>query len=443
MRIDFLGAALAVVGILAPAFTGDGVGGAATPPPNILLVIADDFGLDTSPCYDTGTEKPTMPTLERLCQTGLVFDRFWSAPECSPTRAAILTGRYGFRTGVGAALQRSEAGLSTDELSLQTLLAQQVGTRYASAVIGKWHLATDANGWADHPARMGVSFYTGLLSGAAENYSRWQRTDNGVTAPSTTYITTQITNDAIGWLGRQQAPWFLWLAYTAPHAPIHLPPSNLHSRRDLPGTAADIESRPLPYHFAMAEALDHELGRLLESLDAATRARTVVIFMGDNGTASAVTQPASERARAKGTLYEGGVHTPLIVSGASVARAGQREGALVGAVDLFPTIAQLAGEARDVWQDGRSFAALLSDAGAPTRSDLYTEYFDSIRTAAEGWAIRDQRYKLIVFASGARRLYDLAQDPTEQRDLSTSSDASAVDALGRLIRRGEEIRSTR
>jgi len=412
----------------------------AQAPPNILLVIADDFGIDTSPCYETGTDKPSMPTLARLCREGLVFDRYWTPPECSPTRATILTGRYGLRTGVGAAVSRTSAGLSAGELGLQRYLTQSA-TGMASAVIGKWHLATDANGWLEHPARIGVTHYDGLLTGAPDSYSRWSRTTNGQPSISTTYITSQLTDSAAGWIAAQSTPWFLWLAYSAPHAPLHVPPASLHDRGDLPGTAADIGARPLLYHFAMAEAMDRELGRLLDGLDTASRARTVVIFVGDNGTAPGVIQPATERSRAKSTLYEGGIHTPLIVSGAGVTRVGQRESALVSSVDLFATVAQLAGSAVDVWRDSQSFAGLLADANGRRRSEVYTEYFGSERPASHGWTIRDERYKLIVFDSGDRRFYDLIADPGEQTDLVASTNPIVIEALARLSRRGAEIRA--
>lgn len=411
-----------------------------TAPPNILLVIADDFGVDTSPCYPTDTDKPSMPTLARLCQAGLVFDQYWTPPECSPTRATILTGRYGVRTGIGSAVSRASTGLSTTELGLQKYLTQS-GTGVASAVIGKWHLASDANGWLDHPARMGVTHYDGLLTGAADSYSRWSRTVNGQASVSTTYITSQLTDLAASWIASQSTPWFLWLAYTAPHEPLHVPPASLHSRGDLPGTAADIRARPLLYHFAMAEAMDHELGRLLDGLDSATRARTVVIFVGDNGTAPGVMQPATERSRAKSTLYQGGIHTPLIVAGAGVARIGQRESALVSSVDLFATIAQLAGSSVEVWRDSQSFAGLLVDSSNRRRSEAYTEYFGTDRPASHGWAIRDERHKLIMFETGARRFYDLIADPGEHADLAGSTDPVVTKALTRLARRGAEIRA--
>lgn len=410
-------------------------------PANILLVIADDFGLDLSPCHDDGASKPHMPTLSRLCAEGLVFDRFWSAPECSPTRASILTGRYGFRTGVGGAVGRQDAGLATSELSLQTFIAQS-GVGMATNVVGKWHLASNANGWEQHPSRMGVPDYVGLLSGTAQSYSRWSRTEQGATTTSTTYITTDLTDRAIAWTAQQKSPWFLWLAYTSPHEPLHLPPAGLHSQTDLTGTEADINARPRAYTFALAEAMDHELGRLLDSFDESTRARTVVIFIGDNGTTATSYEPRTDRLRAKGTLYQGGVNTPLVVSGAGVARVGERESALVGSVDLFATIAQLAGSAVTAYQDSLSIVPLLATSGAGARHDAYTELFGSDRQGVDGWTIRDERYKLIVLETGERRLFDLDADPRERTDLSGSTDADAQRALSRLQARGDALRAS-
>jgi len=128
--------------------------------------------------------------------------------------------------------------------------------RVTSAVVGKWHLASDANGWEDHPSRMGIGHYMGLLSGGAPSYTRWSRTENRRTETSTAYITSALTDEAMRWTAQQTTPWFLWLAYTAPHEPLHVPPAHLHSQTDLTGTPADIAARPQAYFFALAESMD-------------------------------------------------------------------------------------------------------------------------------------------------------------------------------------------
>lgn len=403
------------------------------PAPNILLIIADDMGLDASPCYGIGSEKPDMPVLESLCEGGLVFENVWSNPVCSPTRATILTGRYSLRTGVGATVRRT-GGVALTETSLQQFITERAPTAYSHAVIGKWHLADRTNGGAENPNRMGVGHYSGFVRGQQGDYWNWRRTENGQARAVTGYSTTVFTDDAIAWIEQQRGPWFLWLAYTAPHVPLHLPPADLHHRGHLSGDSADIAARPLPYYLAMLEALDHEMGRLLSSLPPHVRDNTAVIFIGDNGTPGRVVQPPYRRRRAKGTLYEGGIHVPMVVAGAGVTRRGEREAALINTTDLFATIASLAGVEVDRIGDSESFARLLTDRGAPKRSFAYAEYFDSDPFARDhDWAIRDDRYKLIEYGRGERRLFDLMEDPFERRDLLAGEpDAGALSAVEKL-----------
>ncbi len=392
-------------------------------PPNILLIIADDMGIDASPCYDFGSEKPAMPTLEQLCRDGLVFDQVWATPMCSSTRATLLTGRYGFRTGLGAAVGNNtlDGGISLNEVSIQQVLSQQAPVNYATAVIGKWHLSDRSNGGADNPTNMGVDYYAGLLAGVHQDYFNWQRTENGLTQPVSDYATTVFTNDALTWILQQQQPWFLWLAYTAPHDPFHLPPAGLHQHPELSGSQADINNNPLPYYLAMLEAMDHEIGWLLDSLPEDVRQNTVIIFLGDNGSPGQVVQTPYQPNRAKATLFEGGVHVPLVVAGAGVTRHGEREASLVNTTDLFATIAQLAGvSSTPTATDSISFAPLFTTASQPQRQMAYTEFFGADKPRQQrnqGWTIRDEQFKLMELNNGNRFLYNLLTDPAEQTNL--------------------------
>ncbi len=412
---------------------------ASDDPPNILLVIADDMGIDASPCYPVGDQKPNMPVLEELCRTGVVFENAWSNPECSPTRATILTGRYGFRTGVTAAvLKTGGTGIQLDELSIQRLLDQRLDDRYAHAIFGKWHLSDGENGGFENPGLMGVGHYAGIMKNG--DYWKWHRTEDGETRLIEGYATSVFTNEAIEWVGNQDQPWFLWLAYTAPHSPFHLPPAELHTRGDLSGTRGDIAVNPLPYYLAMMEAMDTELGRLLLSLPAEQRANTIVIFVGDNGTPDEVVQLPFRKHHAKSSIFEGGVHVPLIVAGAGVTRRGQREAALINTTDLFATIADLAGTGVTQSGDSISLRHLLTDASGVLRDFIYTEYHDEFFKWRNGWAIRDARYKLIQ--SGAeQQLFDLIDDPFEKRDLLYPDPTAEARAIAEnLARAAEELR---
>ena len=144
--------------------------------PNILLIIADDMGLDASPVHSEGSQKPQMPTLENLSANGLTFDNLWTNPLCTPTRATILTGKYGIHTGV-LSVEPPDNGIATTEVSLQTYLKQQ--SSYNSAVIGKWHLSNASNGDIDNPAMLGIEHYVGLIKGSHSDYSDWTVTENG------------------------------------------------------------------------------------------------------------------------------------------------------------------------------------------------------------------------------------------------------------------------
>jgi len=124
--------------------------------PNIILIIADDMGLDATPGYAIGTEKPKMKTLDSLRSNGVQFTNVWSNPTCSPTRAGIITGKYGFRTGVTAV----DKELSTTETSLQKYISEKTSDAYSSSVIGKWHLSKDNN----HPNNLGIDYYAGSIS---------------------------------------------------------------------------------------------------------------------------------------------------------------------------------------------------------------------------------------------------------------------------------------
>jgi arylsulfatase A-like enzyme len=385
-------------------------------PPNILLVIADDVGKDSSSQYEVSDDLPDTPVLDALAAQGLVLENAWSNPTCSPTRAGILTGKYGFRTGV----LDPEDILATTETSLHDYINTHLPGKYADAVIGKWHLGSMRNS-PDHPAELGVSHYSGILGGGVDDYENWVLTTNGEQQAQSEYTTSKLIDEAVDWLAEQDKPWFLWLAFNAPHTPFHLPPENLH-QRDLSGSSQDISSNPRPYYLAAIEALDTELGRLLASMDAATRENTLIIFLGDNGTPGQVAQAPYSRRKAKGSLYQGGVNIPFFVTGPGVPRQGERESALVNTTDLFATIADIAGVNVDHINDSNSFKGLLNGTSELDRTSHYTELDGDSGWA---WTISDGHFKLIESGGDAQELYDLLQDPYETEELLTTGTAPA------------------
>ena len=393
--------------------------------PNILLIVADDVGVDQSACYDApAVDRAPQPNLENLCRNAVAFNRAWANPYCSPTRAGLLTGRYSFRTGVGEPLGRGGPGPSLDEYTLPQAL-DAVGTGYTHAVFGKWHLSDDDNGGNDHPNLAGFDHFAGAMAGQVEDFWGWTRVEDGVEEWVTDYATSRTVDDALSWIGAQEGPWFAQVSFHAPHWPLHLPPLDLHSYDDLSGDPADIAEQPELYYQAMLEAMDTELGRMLEGIGPEVLRNTVIIYVGDNGTQENVNQGAFAADHAKGTLYQGGVHVPLFVTGRGVVGGGRRVPHLVNTVDLFATVLELAGGEPElalpegVVTDSVSIVPYLADRRAPARRDwVLAEVFGpNVDTGKAGQAIYDGQHKLLRFGDGNEELYDLRADPDEAANL--------------------------
>ncbi|CAM1333361.1 sulfatase-like hydrolase/transferase [Tenacibaculum aestuariivivum] len=386
--------------------------------PNILLIIADDMGLDATPGFNIGIIKPVMPNLQNMINNGVKFNNLWSYPTCTPTRSSILTGKYGFRTNV----MKVNDALSTSEISLQKHLDNN-NSGYNHAVIGKWHLSKDAS----HPTQMGVGYYAGLLSGGVQSYTNWNFTENQQTTNSTEYTTTKFTDLAIDWVDLQKEPWFLWLAYNAPHTPFHLPPSNLDTQ-SLSSDQASIDANPMPYYMAMLEALDTEVGRLLASMSQEEKDNTVIIFIGDNGTPNQVVQEHASQ-RAKGSVYQGGVNVPMIISGKNINRFSESEDALLNTTDLFVTISDIAGTGTTEINDSKSFKELFTTSNTSFRDYTYTEIGEDNGTV--NYTIRNSTHKYIQFSDGSEALYNLIENPLENPNLLSTNQLplSASDAV--------------
>lgn len=392
---------------------------------NILLIIADDYGTDSSALYNTHPKAslPPTPNIERLARQGVLFRNAYSCPTCSPSRSTILTGRYPYRTGIGYALALPTGpSLQPSELTLPEVLDANPHLNYTHALVGKWHLSEGA----DDPRILGgFSHFSGVIHGAIPDYFDWPKTVNGqTTSHYTNYATTDNVDDALAWIGRQSpgTPWFLWLAFNAAHTPYHKPPKGLHSYQDLSPLPVAVSKNPRPYYEAIIEAMDTEMGRLLSKINTN---HTTIFFVGDNGTLGTVMQPPYAADRGKGTLYEGGIRVPMIVSGPAVTRPGRQTEALVNLADLFATILELAGVnlAESVLPkaaiDSRSFLPVLKDQPwVPAQSFVLSESFAENHPDEEsGRALRDERYKLIHYFSGHEEFYDVSNDFLEKTNL--------------------------
>lgn len=378
--------------------------------PNILLIILDDIGIDSLEQWNddaTASFAPT-PNIDALADAGIRFGSAYAYPTCSPTRASLITGRYGFRTGVLS--PESADNFSADEHTLpEAFIEQELG--YQLANFGKWHLEGGSFG----PNELGGwPHFSGSLGGALNHYHRWDKTINGATHYVTeTYATRDTASEAILWIRAQgSSQWFAWVAFNAAHTPLHIPPSSLHSY-DL--TDLDSETTPRPFYEAIIETLDSQIGRLISAVDLTT---TTVILLGDNGTAADVIQPPYDiLGRAKGSVYEGGTHVPFIIAGASVTDGNRDTLAPVHCADLFATILELAGgDVPDSAIDSRSLLPILENNSFEPVEECILVESDSFNGRR---AIRNADYKLIRFGTSMNQdeLYHIASDTLEAVNL--------------------------
>lgn len=454
------------------------------PRPNVLVIVLDDVGLDQLALYDDLNHYPARdsyeyartPNLDALAQSGVRFTQARANPICSPTRALISSGRYGFRNGVGT-IVRAE-GIShdftefsvapaPDELNLPE--APELSA-YQLAWIGKWHLGlTLAEGGSGdlHPQRIGWPHFTGafrnlnqhpnpgpiVLEGhsVAPGYNHWYRIVDGQRTVETTYATVQQRIDCQDWiLAQDEDPWCAVLALSACHSPYDWPPDGTHSL----DAKWPLGSGVLWEHYrAMLESVDHQLGELLFSLGDALD-NTLVIVLGDNGTPTSVLESAREEGqdlglyesvvdnhRFKGSCYEPGTRVPFLASGPMIVHPGRSSAELVDVVDLHATIRELAAgsgtqapSASAFNQDSHSFAGLLRDPHAESLRDFsFTELFTpngdfpSPAQADRGFVAPvlgdGSLYKLVRRSGHRDEVYDLTHDPLERVDLGRAHPA--------------------
>lgn len=447
-------------------------GNAAAQQPNFLVLVADDLGTESLAAYGFGDPTAVTPNLDALARDGLLIHGFWAQPTCSPTRAAIMTGRYAFRTGVRTALMADWAGLGVSEppqkpetapkevdfspagplpagqfLALQRmtgpggtapppaagpspdeymlpLALKDLPTPYATAAFGKWHLGTASNGLAEHPRVAGFDHYSGFPFGGPGSYFAWHHIVNGELSEDRGYADQRTVDDAAGWINAQgDDAWFAWVSFANPHTPVHLPPVELlvSDARRLDANTVTIDNTQ-PYFLAQVEAMDTLIGQLLGRISQDVLQCTYVIFLGDNGTVIWDDPPSPrDPNKVKGTPYEGAVNVPLIVSGPGI-RAGQEKRVIGHAVDLFATIIELAGgDAAELVPanmrlDSVSLmGVLLDDDAEGPRSWAFAE--QALGPSAHD-LIRNKDYKLIVdLNSGEEELFHLAGDPHETSPL--------------------------
>jgi len=392
--------------------------------PNIVYIVADDQGWKDVGFH--GSDIRT-PNIDALAEGGAQFDQFYTQPFCTPSRAALLTGRYPHRYGLQTLVIPSAGtyGLPTDEWLLPQAL-QQAG--YSTAIVGKWHLGhADRKYW---PLQRGFDEQYGPLLGEIDYFTHsahgtrdWFRDEQPVTEQG--YVTSLLGDEAVRIIERSDStkPFFLYLAFTAPHAPYQVPPEALEDYAQVP----DPTRRA---YDAMITAMDTEIGRVIRALDArGLRDRTLIVFQSDNGgprsakvtgevSTEGMTIPADNGPYrgGKGNLYEGGTRVIAAMNWPGRIPSGAVVDGPVHVVDMYPTLAALAGAHPDSAKplDGIDIWSSIAEGRPSPRTEVVYE-IEPFRAG-----LRQGDWKLVwrVTLPSNVELFNLAEDPGEQNNLA-------------------------
>lgn len=391
--------------------------------PNILIILADDAGYGDfgfMGCKDTRT-----PNIDKLAGDGRFFtDAHVAATVSSPSRAMLMTGRYGQRFGYECNTGRGE-GLPADEQILAALLKRY---GYRTACIGKWHLG-DLD--FQHPNSKGFDEFYGLIGGSrsyyydpaksdrANNWSRYEH--NGAGLAFEGYFTDELTRRAVDYIEADDAaPFMMYLSYTAPHSP----------NQALDSDRAHFKGEPRDVYSAMLYALDRGVGELVESLKRSDKYdNTLIFFLSDNGGATTNNSSNTPLKGFKGNKFEGGHRTPFVVTLGTRFKDSEPFEGLTSSLDIFATVVDAVGiDTEDLHKslDGVSLLPYIyGDKSGEPHKELYWRKMDSR-------AHRYGDYKVITTQGVDTVLYDLSTDLDEMKDLSDMEPAKLKQMLKRL-----------
>lgn len=443
---------LAVIGLLLAVWGPASPAVVQTPKRNVLLIIADDFGVDQLQRYvdhfnnddmradndlldDSGADLTPATTyfIDRLADAGVSFENVWSSPVCSASRAGILTGQYSVHNQIYDVVPPN-AALSTSTTTIAETLAS---AGFKSALFGKWHLGSPI------PTTHGFDLFKGFEDGVLSSYFTWDKTSSLHTydpvlkkwligydkyttdGTNNSYATFVNVDDASDWINSQSQNWLAIVAFNAPH----LLTDNTLDGQDPPtmrlcsgSGSKDDESKIYP---AVINCMDAQIGVLLARVRDKL-SNTTIIFVGDNGTDSTMTSsPAFRKPHGKSSVYEGGVAVPLIIADGNVyvsgvtgsgsgkvVNPGRFSGALVQTIDLFDTIAGIAASG-GYTDDSESLIPVLNGTTDVVRTHSYTEIIDH-KIGETQVAARNSSHKLVHLNDGSCELYNLNSDRWEQ-----------------------------
>ncbi len=430
-----------------------------SPKPNIVFIMADDLGYTDVGCF--GSKYYETPHIDRLATQGIKLLNYHHCQNCTPTRAALMSGQYAARTGVYTVggIERfdwSQRPLRPVEnvtqlpLDRDTIAQQLKAAGYATGMFGKWHIGQQDD---YHPSRRG--FDEAIVSmGKHFDFATSPVTEY----PEGTYLADFLTDKAVDFIQRHKdQPFFLYL----PHFGVHSP---YQAKADL---IAKFQAKPAvgghnnPTYAAMIASVDESVGRVMQTLEELKLAdNTVLIFTSDNGGVGGYVREGLKRSgdvtdnaplrSGKGSLYEGGTRVPFIVRWPSVAPAGASCDVPGIHVDIYPTLLELAGapQPRQVL-DGESLVKLFRDPAAKLKRDAIFQHFPGyLGAGANSWRttpvslIQSGDWKLMEFLEDGRlELYNLRDDVGETKNLAAEMPAKAKELHARLVAWRNEVKA--
>ena len=434
-------------------------------PPNVVIFVADDLGWADVGFHD-GTQIDT-PSLDRLAREGVELHRFYATPICSPTRAALMTGRDPIRLGVAYAviMPWNTIGIHPDEHFMPQSF-QAAG--YQTAMVGKWHLGHAQMTY--HPNQRGFDHFYGHLQTEVGYFPPFANQggvdfqENGKSIDDQGYESYLLADEASRWIkARQQdKPFFLYVPFIAPHTPLDAPEDLKKKYADIPDDREPARSKNTdqtraisrltfqgsarPMYAAVVDAMDQAIGRVLKTLDDEGIADdTIVLFLSDNGGAAYAMGGADNvpLRGGKGETWEGGVRVVATLRWPAKLRGGTRNESIMSVMDVFPTLAAAAGvtpgnvrklDGRNLWPAIRDGVKQPRDgylyftSETPIRGDFMFTAFD------DDWKLVQEIEQGLLSADVKNYLFHIGEDPYEYNNLAEANPEVVADMAAAIHR---------
>ncbi len=380
--------------------------GASGERPNVVVILTDDQGWGDLSVH--GNLNLKTPNIDSLARDGALFERFYVCSVCAPTRAEFLTGRYHPRSGVRGVTRGAER-LNLDEKTIGDTFR---AAGYATGAFGKWHNGTQ---YPYHPNARGFDEFYGFCSGHWGQYFDPILERNGEPVRGKGFIIDDLTDHALAFIEKHgNRPFFCYIPYNTPHSPFQVPDAFFDRFKDKPILMRNREPQreelgKTRCALAMCENIDTNVGRILRRLDELALAdRTIILYFSDNGPNSWRWNDGMKGR--KGSVDEGGVRVPFLIRWPGHIKPGTRISQIAGAIDLLPTLADMAGiaVAGNKPLDGMNINPLLQGRAAAWPDRMIFSHQNGMIS------VRTQHYRL----DAAGRLFAMATDPGQDRDAS-------------------------